>query len=149
MRVMYLLDPKTKELTPTDDTAQAMLQFDEAGFDERRVGFEKVTNSVEVSTVFLVFNHGCSYEHPLLFETMVFLGEESVFTYRYSTWDEAKRGHEQTLDKVKSDLLLRLAKTGSWRRFKKSTLRKELGFLSNRFRHLIPVLIRETKQGAY
>ncbi len=55
-----------------------------------------------VSTVFLGINH--RYDNngpPLLFETMVFDNEESIYCYRYPTWAEAEKGHKHTVNCVK------------------------------------------------
>jgi hypothetical protein len=46
-----------------------------------------------VSTVFLGIDHGFSGDRALWFETMVFIGEESVETTRYTTWEQAEAGH--------------------------------------------------------
>lgn len=38
---------------------------------------------------------------PLLFETMVFGGKYANDMRRYSTWKQAKEGHERMVEKVK------------------------------------------------
>jgi hypothetical protein len=76
---------------------------------DRHIDFTKVTDpqgfSVEVSTVFLGLNHNFMNPKgpPLLFETMVFGGEDSGRDcWRYSTFDEAQRGHQAIVESVKS-----------------------------------------------
>lgn len=52
---------------------------------------EKVT----VSTVFLGLDHNhWGKGAPVLFETLVFGGEHDGRMERYTTWDEAERGHK-------------------------------------------------------
>jgi hypothetical protein len=64
-------------------------------FDNRIVAFTQITSHVQVSTVFLSLDHNFFGEGPpLLFETMIFGGERSEYQCRWSTWDEAKRGHD-------------------------------------------------------
>lgn len=48
---------------------------------------------ITVSTVFLAFDHGWEPGKPVLFETMVFGGEDDGYIRRYHTWEEAERGH--------------------------------------------------------
>ena len=55
-------------------------------------------NGVEVSTVFLVMEHGTDeLGRPLLFESMVFGGPHDGIQFRYSTWEDAEVGHESLL----------------------------------------------------
>lgn len=56
-----------------------------------------LTGAIKISTVFLGINHnfGRSTE-PILFETMVF-GSVNEHMERYSTWDEAEKGHDEVL----------------------------------------------------
>ncbi len=65
----------------------------------------KVANTemkdVSVSTVFLGINHGYDGE-ILLFETMIFGGEHDGDQWRYSTWDEAVKGHQAACELVVS-----------------------------------------------
>ena len=50
---------------------------------------------VRVSTVFLSLDHNHSgIGPPILFETMVFGGKNSERMWRYTTWEEAERGHK-------------------------------------------------------
>jgi hypothetical protein len=51
-----------------------------------------VIGEVRVSTVFLGIDHAWEGP-PLLFETMVFGGPLDEEMERYSTWEEAERGH--------------------------------------------------------
>ena len=62
---------------------------------------ESKTNDVWVSTVFLGFDHNWGDGPPLLFETMVFGGKLDQEQKRYSTWDEAVRGHAAIVERVR------------------------------------------------
>lgn len=57
---------------------------------------------IMVSTVFLMVASNWQGP-PLLFETMVFGGKHNHYQRRYATWDEAIRGHEETLSMVKHE----------------------------------------------
>ena len=60
---------------------------------DRRVNETKFDNDVRVSTVFLGMNHAFDLGTPLLFETMIFGGKEDGYCERYTTWEEAEKGH--------------------------------------------------------
>lgn len=67
----------------------------------RTVGVDEV-NGLRVSTVFLGMNHNYDADGPpLLFETMVFGGEDEPM-WRYSTWDEAQAGHQRVVDALRA-----------------------------------------------
>lgn len=57
-----------------------------------------------VSTVFLGINHNFYGKKPILFETMIFdyknADGDDIYSERYSTWDEAKAGHERAIQWV-------------------------------------------------
>ncbi len=54
-----------------------------------------------VSTVFLGLDHSFGEGEPLLFETMIFGGNSDEEMQRYSTWEEAEKGHQNAIEKVK------------------------------------------------
>lgn len=56
---------------------------------------------IRVSTVFLGLNHNLHDTEPVLFETMVFGGPLDQETWRYSSYDEAERGHEEAVVKAR------------------------------------------------
>ena len=66
---------------------------------DRIVKQEVLPSGYFVSTVFLGVDHSFGFsKRPLLFETMVFKSEESlsdVDMSRYSTWEEAEKGHKE------------------------------------------------------
>jgi hypothetical protein len=70
----------------------------------RRVGDDTVDGQ-RVSTVFLSMDHNwySSKDHtPILFETMIFGGEYDQEMWRYSTYDEAKAGHDRIVNCLKN-----------------------------------------------
>ena len=62
---------------------------------DRRVARTQI-GDVEISTVFLGLNHGFG-KTLILFETMIFGGEFGQDTWRYSTWEQAEKGHEEVV----------------------------------------------------
>lgn len=68
--------------------------------DDCRVARTEI-DGVRVSTVFLGIDHGYDTGEPILFETMVFGGELDQEQERYCTWDEAERGHEAMVRRVR------------------------------------------------
>ena len=63
---------------------------------DRKVARTRISEDVEVSTVFLGTNHSILQPGPpILFETLVLGGERAGDMRRYATWDEAAAGHEE------------------------------------------------------
>ncbi len=67
---------------------------------DRRVVKTTLSKDVEVSTVFLGLDHSFGKGPPILFETMVFGGKFDQEMDRYSTWEEAEKGHKQMVEKI-------------------------------------------------
>lgn len=70
---------------------------------ENKVVAKDEINGVKISTVFLGMDHGF-FGKPLLFETMIFGGEHDMYQERYSTYEQAEKGHKVAVDLVKSKL---------------------------------------------
>jgi hypothetical protein len=92
-------DDKSIELLPVDH------KFNDKYFNDanRRVGDDTVDDQ-RVSTVFLYMDHNWSEDGthtPILFETMIFGGEYDQEMWRYSTYDEAKAGHDRIVNCLK------------------------------------------------
>lgn len=70
----------------------------------RRVAEDNLPNGVRVSTVWLGLNHNYFKKgRPLIFETMVFAGSwTDLDCWRYSTEEEALRGHKTLVKKWKT-----------------------------------------------
>ena len=61
----------------------------------RTVKQTQITNNIRVSTVFLGLDHRFdeTIGNPLVFETMIFGGKYDQYQERYTSWEEAIRGH--------------------------------------------------------
>jgi hypothetical protein len=68
---------------------------------DRIVQQTQIDTDEMVSTVFLGLDHAIS-GRPLLFETMVFGGEFDQVQERYTTWEEAEKGHQRVVEMVMS-----------------------------------------------
>ena len=89
----YKLDGKTP--VPVN----SILELGETFVDPetRIVRQTQLTGKITISTVFLGINHNFGINtEPILFETMAF-GAKNDYMKRYSTWDEAEKGHENFL----------------------------------------------------
>ena len=64
----------------------------------------KITNEIMVSTVFLGGIQNIFGDKPLFFETMVFGGEFNHYQKRYSTWEEAEKGHIEVCSEIVDNL---------------------------------------------
>lgn len=69
---------------------------------DRQVASTDVTEGVRVSTVFLGMDHAFGGGPPLLFETMIFGGPHAHDQWRYSTWEEAEKGHAEAVKLAQS-----------------------------------------------
>lgn len=98
MRGKYILNDK-REPVPCADLETWGKQY---VIDKRRVDFTVVADGVEVSTVFLGYDHSFGGGQPVLFETLVFGGPLDMEMERYYTWDEAVAGHAEMVARVKS-----------------------------------------------
>jgi len=99
----YILD-ENKQIVPVESILEWSQWFQE---DSRRVAYsESLTH--QVSTVFLGINTRFDKDAPpLVFETMVFgqdTGWDELDCWRYSTWDEAVKGHEELCKKWNVDV---------------------------------------------
>ena len=64
----------------------------------KRVGLDK-KDGITVSTVWLGLDHSFSDNKLLIFETMVFGLEDEEIMERYSTLEEAQKGHKRFVEK--------------------------------------------------
>lgn len=96
----YILG-ENHEIVPCDLMTWA--RWLEEDRDCHRVGLD-IVNGWRVSTVFLGLDHRFGdYGPPIVFETMVFKEEDQASQYmrQYCTWDEAKKGHDETVEMAK------------------------------------------------
>jgi hypothetical protein len=72
-----------------------------AGNDPFRVARTEINDKCAVSTVFLGLDHQWGEGDPILFETMIFGGPLDQEMWRYETWDQAERGHEDAVTEAR------------------------------------------------
>jgi hypothetical protein len=76
-----------------------------AATGERHVARTVVWPGFLVSTVFLTLDHNWEDDGPpLLFETMVFSDGDDIGCQRYSTFDEAERGHWEIVRRTRENV---------------------------------------------
>ena len=73
--------------------------------NERRVGKDTI-GDVNISTVFLGIDHSYNGGTPVLFETMIFGGENDQYKERYTSWEEAEKGHKRAVEVVKTKVVI-------------------------------------------
>lgn len=139
----YKLNPVTKETEKVES-------FQEAAFDsDRQVAVYK-NGSLILSTVFLCVDHNHFGGEPMLFETMLFLGDADVIQHRYSTYQKAEQGHNYILNYyVKKEFIPNIVKKGSYRRFKKWLQKSAMTKPSEELRRIFPKTRHSILQGAY
>ena len=86
---LYILDGKRP--VPEPNLLKWAQWFEHAD----RLVAHTVQGELSVSTVFLGLDHSYFTGPPILFETMVFRAGGSGETDRYSTWEEAEKGHAE------------------------------------------------------
>ena len=94
-------EDKTVEALP-----EGVFPYDEYETPHRRVGDDTVDGQ-RVSTVFLSLDHSwdINKDHtPILFETMIFGGPYTEEMWRYSTYDQAKAGHDRIVNCLKEGI---------------------------------------------
>src|SRR5262245_25848747 len=94
---MWVLDDEGKPVPATDTIAWAKW-FQTAN----RVVAQTHVKNILVSTVFLAIDHnfGCGGA-PILWETMIFGGEHSNFQQRYTSKEDALKGHRKAVALVR------------------------------------------------
>jgi hypothetical protein len=85
---------------------QWAIQFENLSY--RKIAFTNLSQyGVDISTVWLGLNHALRAGPPLIFETMVFrtVGASEMDMDRYFSEEEAKRGHENMVQKWLTKLM--------------------------------------------
>jgi hypothetical protein len=99
MSGQYILD-ENGEPVEVDDLMVWAKWLENSG-DVRRIARDTI-GDVDVSTVFLGLDHNWGMSGPpLLFETMIFGGEHDDWQDRYSTKEDALKGHKRAMKMVK------------------------------------------------
>lgn len=71
---------------------EAVSRLRDGDLTERHVAVHRA-GRLFVSTVFLGLDHNFGWQPPQWFETMAFIGGESIEMDRYETWEQAEAGH--------------------------------------------------------
>lgn len=107
----YLNEDKTYRPCSFEEWEQ---QFEQMRKDETKHLYYDIVKGFMVSTVWLGINLGFGLHDrkPLLFETMVFSKDSMTdeFMWRYSTWEEAEKGHKHAIDLVNEKYAKRISK---------------------------------------
>lgn len=102
---MYYTLDENKKVVPTDDLLGWAAVIEDTAL--RNVGDDEI-NNVRISTKFLGLDHNWGEGDPLVFETMCFSENKDYDEYmeRYSTWEEAERGHIFACNAVRAGIPL-------------------------------------------
>jgi hypothetical protein len=76
---------------------QRFVSLKNSSVDPFRVARTEINDTCYVSTVFTGLDHNWGRGDPLLFETMIFGGPLDDYQRRYSTWNQAERGHDEAV----------------------------------------------------
>jgi hypothetical protein len=95
----YLFHLEGRVVVPTKSLEDHLRWELETPHEQKVVGKDFI-KGVEVSTVFLAHNHNFRGGPPLVFETMIFGGGLDHYQARYSTWEEAEKGHAEAVARV-------------------------------------------------
>lgn len=90
----YVLDDNG--LPKPAENRDEYIAFAGRGIEARRIGRDDVDGQ-DVSTVFLMHDHGWWGGPPVLFETMIFGGPHDQFCDRYTTRADAEAGHARVV----------------------------------------------------
>jgi len=98
MKNLYFILDKDRNAVPVEDVLDwAKWKTDNPALSN--VAYDK-RGDVEVSTIFLGTNHNWRTGPPILFETMVFGGDNDGLQVRYETWNQAEAGHLRICETV-------------------------------------------------
>jgi hypothetical protein len=106
VRSYWILEGKKVKPASLEEWAQFLSQT-----EKRRLGHDRLTSKVLVSTVFLGLNHRfIDGGPPLVFETMIFGGPLDGEQYQYSEFDEAMQGHQKVVLRAERAIWQRMRK---------------------------------------
>jgi hypothetical protein len=93
----YILDENNK---PIRSTIVDCGEWLEENPERKAVKQENVNDDIHVSTVFLGLDHAWNSGIPVLWETMIFGGEHDQYQERYTSYEDALKGHQIALNLV-------------------------------------------------
>lgn len=99
----YILLNRTPIAVDLMTWAQAFEQRYKTKPDPWKIGNDDITDKCSVSTVFvfLGLDHNFGRGDPVLFETMIFGGPLDGEQWRYRSYAEAERGHQEAVAKAR------------------------------------------------
>ena len=92
----YILDENNKPIRSTIVDCGEWLEEN----PERKVVRQETIGDIFVSTVFLGLDHAWNSGIPVLWETMIFGGEHDQYQERYTSYEDALKGHQIALNLV-------------------------------------------------
>jgi len=104
MGLWYILDNNHKLVTSTGIESSKWM---EENPKRKTVGYDKLKDIngdyVYVSTVFLGLDHAWNSSIPILWETMIFGGQnDQAYQERYSSYEQALEGHQKAINFIKT-----------------------------------------------
>jgi hypothetical protein len=96
-KLYFILDGDNN---PVETDAMTFGKWFQENKHRRIVKQDTPLKGVSVSTVFLGVNHAILNEVPLLFETTVFNGDHDGYCRRYSTYEQAQKGHQEVIEMI-------------------------------------------------
>jgi hypothetical protein len=67
---------------------------------KRKAVKQEYIGDVYVSTVFLGLDHSFKSDKPVLWETMIFGGDHDQYQERYTSYEDALKGHQEALNLI-------------------------------------------------
>ena len=100
----YILDNNHKPVTSTGIESSKWMEDNPK---RKTVGYDELTDlngdDVRVSTVFLGLDHSWTGKTPVLWETMIFGGEnDQAYQERYDSYENALEGHQKAINFIKT-----------------------------------------------
>ena len=94
----YILDNNHKPV-PADVLVAAQWIEDN---QKRRIVKQEYIDDIHISTVFLGLDHAYGGGKPVLWETMIFGGEnDQAYQERYASYEQAIEGHQKAINFIK------------------------------------------------
>jgi hypothetical protein len=100
MMSWYILD---EENNPIKTDSLSSFKWMEKNKHKKFVKREHI-GDIFISTVFLGLDHSWNSHLPVLWETMIFGGEHDQYQDRYTSYEDAIKGHEEASLLVKKSL---------------------------------------------
>jgi len=93
----YKLDKENNPVLCKD--FNEFIEWETSNPDKKRVNINHI-QKVMISTVYLGLDHAFRSKGPILWETMIFGGKHDQYQVRYSSYEDAVKGHKIAVDLV-------------------------------------------------